>query len=214
MKNVYITKEGERVELATRYVNKCDLLLDVGCGNGIIACFLKEKVNQIHGVDNSRQNLKEAKKRGLKVKNIDLDEEDLPYEDNFFDYVICLDVIEHIKEPIDLLKKIYRVLKRSGRLILSAPNIRFSNHLLRLIVNGRFPITSLDPTGYDGGHIHYFTFSDLKDLLTKVGFRIISEEGIINKPKRGVKGRILEFILGKKFMREFSSGGILIIVEK
>jgi methionine biosynthesis protein MetW len=190
MSDIYIPKVGERVEIASRYVRRCKRLLDVGCGDGVIAHFLKRKVFKIYGIDNSEQNLEKAKKRGVFTVYVDLDKEKIPFKDSYFDVVTCLDVIEHIRNPVNLMKEIYRVLKKGGRLILSAPNIRFSDHLITLVLKGRFPITSEDKTAYDGGHIHYFTFSDLKNISIMVGFRIIREVGIINKPKRVLREKL------------------------
>jgi len=214
MNDAYIPRVGERVEIASRYVKKSKKLLDVGCGDGIITHFLKRKVAKLYGIDKSKEDLKKARKRGVIPRYIDLDKEKIPFRNSFFDVVTCLDVIEHIKDPVSLIREINRVLRRNGTLILSAPNIRFSDHLLKLIIEGRFPKTSEDKTAWDGGHIHYFTFSDLKLILNQGGFKIIHEEGIINKEKRGIKGRIAEKILGKKFMREFRSPGILIVARK
>lgn len=214
MNNPPIPKIGERVEIATRYVKKCNRLLDVGCSEGVIAHFLKRKVSKIYGIDKSKKDLVKARKRGIITKHTDLDQEKIPFRNSFFNAVTCLDVIEHIKDPAGLIEEIYRVVKRGGDLILSAPNIRFSDHLLELFIRGHFPKTSEDKTAYDGGHIHYFTFSDLKLILNQVGFKVIYGEGIINKERRGIKGRITEKILGKKFMQEFRSPGILIVARK
>lgn len=209
-----IPKVGERIEVASKYVNKCGRLLDVGCGEGFIIDFVRNRVTKTYGLDKSVKCLKRAANKGIITKCIDLDNERIPYGDNYFDVVICLDVIEHIRDPIKLLKDIFRVLKLEGKLILSAPNIRFSDYLFQLIVKGHFPITSENKSAYDGGHIHYFTFSDLKEILRNLGFQIISEEGIINKLKRGIKGKVAEKILGKNFMKEFRSGGILVVARK
>ncbi len=210
----YIPKPGERVEVASRLVEKCDRLLDVGCGDGVIQHFLGNRVGRIYGVDSSKEMLKIAAKRGLNVKLVDLDVKRLPFNSNFFDVVTCLDVIEHVRDPKALLVKMNRVLKRGGNLIIATPNIRFSNHLYELIIKGRFPKTSTDTSLYDGGHLHFFTYTDLVKLLESVGFFIKIIEGIINKPRRGLKGRILEFILGKKIMLEFRAPGILIVGKK
>ncbi len=209
-----IPRIGERVEFASRFVKKSKNLLDVGCGNGVIHHFVKDRVEDIYGIDFSRSDLLKAKKRGLITHHVDIDKNKLPFKNKIFDIVTCLDVIEHVKDPELVLTEIRRVLKDGGNLIVSTPNIRFTDHLGKLIFKGKFPKTSMEDGFLDGGHIHFFTFKDLKNLLVHVGFRVISEEGIINKKSRGWKGRILEMIFGKKIMREFRSGGILIVAEK
>ena len=167
MRDYYIPKTGERVEVAARHVKKCNRLLDVGCGDGVLSFFLKGKVLRIYGIDKSEGDLKIAKKRGVFTKKIDLERENLPYQDSFFDFVTCLDVIEHIKDPHGLVKEIYRVLKNGGRLIISTPNIRFSDHLVTLIFRGHFPTTSEDKTAYDGGPYSLLYFFRPKKYFTE-----------------------------------------------
>jgi methionine biosynthesis protein MetW len=210
----YIPKPGERVPAAALLVEPCEKLLDVGCGDGIIRNFVAGKVKTIYGVDNSHSELDKAVKSGLKVKLVDLDTQNLPFRSDYFCTVTCLDVIEHVRDPEALLSKIYRVIKKGGKLIVATPNIRFTNHIFELIFKGNFPKTSTDTNVYDGGHLHFFTYNDMKKLLSNTGFVIEKTEGIINKPKRGWKGQILEFLLGKKFMLEFRAQGILLVARK
>ena len=209
-----LPKKGERVEKASRFVPECNSFLDVGCGDGIIAEFIKEKAKNIYGIDNDSRELDKARKRKLKVVRLDLDSEQIPFKVNFFDVITCLDVIEHVIDPNALLKEMYRVLKKNGTLILSTPNIRFSDHLSKLIFGGSFPKTSIDSSLYDGGHLHFFTYKDVRDILEKNGFRNIKEDEIINKDARGWKGKILINLIGDSMMREFRSPGILIIAKK
>lgn len=210
----YIPKPGERVPAAAYFVEPCDKLLDVGCGDGIISHFVAEKVKTIYGIDNLQSELVRAKKRGLRVQFVDLDSQDFPFQSGYFDTVTCLDVIEHVRNPEALLLQIHRVLKNKGKLIIATPNIRFSNHVFELVLKGNFPKTSTDASVYDGGHLHFFTYNDMKSLLLKTGFAIEKTEGIINKTKRGWKGRVLEFFLGKAFMLEFRAQGILLVGRK
>ena len=105
MKN-YVPKLGERVEVASRFVDNCDNLLDVGCGDGIIQYFIGDRVKHIYGVDNSKEILRVSSKKGLTVKVVDLDNENLPFSPNYFNIVTCLDVIEHVRDPKNLLIKI------------------------------------------------------------------------------------------------------------
>jgi methionine biosynthesis protein MetW len=212
--DIQIPKPGERVAFASEFIPRADRLLDVGCGSGIIGHFIRTRIKEIYGIDRFPKELKAARGMGLKTKKINLDIEKFPFQEDYFDVITCLDVIEHVKDPRFLLKNINNVLRKKGLLIVSTPNIRFTDHLVKLVFNGQFPKTSIDTSEYDGGHIHFFTFRDLEELLVMTGFSVKRKEGIINKPERGWKGRVIEFFMGKKLMKEFRSGGILIVAEK
>ena len=209
-----IPKVGQRVEFASRFVPRSSNLLDIGCGDGYIVNFVREKVSDIYGIDIEEISLKRSRLKGIITKKCDLDKESLPFRRCFFEVITCLDVIEHVRNPLLLLKNIHRVLKKRGILIISTPNIRYSNHLYRLIFEGVFPKTSEDYRIYDGGHIHFFTYKDLNNLLLESRFKILKIEGIINKETRGWKGRFIQSIVGKKIMNEFRSPGILLIAQK
>lgn len=212
--NYQLPKIGERVQRASVFIPKCENLLDVGCGDGVIEYFIKIKAKNIYGIDNDQQELKKSKQKGMITKLVDFNSKKFPFKNNFFDVITCLDVIEHVIDPKFLLKEIYRVLKKNGILIISTPNIRFSDHMYQLVVKGIFPKTSLDSALYDGGHIHFFTYNDMHILLKESGFKNLQDEEIINKERRGWKGRFVQSLVGKKNMREFRTPGILIIANK
>ena len=181
-------EKGSRVDIALKLLDKGERLLDIGCGDGTLGYFAKNKYKEVYGIDISKEALKIAKKRGIIVEKVNLNEEKLPFENEYFDAVTCLDVIEHVFEPRDLIKEINRVLKRGGSLVISTPNIRYWRHLFSLIVKGRFPKTSDDTEHWDGGHLHCFTYKDIELLLSEHGFEVLV--------KGGVFGR--EFLKGKK----------------
>jgi methionine biosynthesis protein MetW len=159
--------------IAYRLLDGGNNFLDIGCGSGILAALLAKKYTTVYGVDFSPIALEKAKDRGIKTKMVNLNEDHLPFEDNYFDSVACLDVIEHVIDPRFLLPEINRVLRIGGTLVIAAPNIQYFLHLCSLVFLGRFPRTSSDLEAYDGGHIHYFTRKDLELLLITYGFSII-----------------------------------------
>ena len=96
--------------------------------------------------------------------------EPLPLAEASFAACSCLDVIEHVPDPLRLLRELRRVLKPGGQLVLSTPNIRCFRHIVRLLFSGRFPRTSDDDFVWGGGHLHYFTRKDMLGLLGTAGF--------------------------------------------
>ena len=145
-------------------------ILDIGCGRGTFANFVDGNLD-LYGVDISESAIFEANKIYVDAKQIDLDKDELPYDNNFFNITIALDILEHVYDPLAAIKEIYRVLKDNGKLILSTPNILYEKYLKDLVNTRKFPKTSLDQFPYDGGHIHFFTYKDIYQLLGKLGFK-------------------------------------------
>lgn len=188
-------------------------LLDVGCGDGAFGVLVQGKVAEVHGIEWAERAIEQAQTRGIQIRRCDLNRESFPYADSWFDAVACLDVIEHVLDPRRLLHEIRRVLRPGGVLILTTPNLRYVHFLSRLLFKGRFPRTSNDPEGYDGGHLHYFTFGDLGTLLTEANFGAIEEYGLYRWARLSFWGKAKEAIkslLGDRFKREFFSSAVVI----
>lgn len=96
-------------------------ILDIGGYDGFIAGNLKKMLPNIKItiVDLDKSGLQIAKERGLKTLCISATK--LPLENNSIDVVLCLDLIEHVKEDDKLVKEISRVLKKDGKVILTTP---------------------------------------------------------------------------------------------
>lgn len=95
-------------------------ILDVGCGVGQVVLKLKERGFSAHGVDVSEANIARASSHSPEC--IIYDGRRLPFEDNFFDSVGSLNVLEHVEEPENFLKELVRVTKPGGSLTVSSPN--------------------------------------------------------------------------------------------
>lgn len=144
-------------------------MLDVGCGRGTLGHHLDPDIS-VYGIDISEKAISEAKKVYTRADAINLDHEALPYDDGYFDIAVALDVIEHVFDPATMLDKIFRCLKNDGKLILSTPNILYEKYLKDMVRNRKFPKTSCDSFPYDGGHIHFFTYRDIYELMQAAGF--------------------------------------------
>jgi len=108
-------------------------LADFGCGDGVLTSYLAEKEAKCYGIDLSPEAIGFAQKKHLEIRSMASFQvgscTDTNYEDDFFDGIICSDVIEHLEEPRKLLIEIRRVLKPKGFAIISTP-IRFTEEPL------------------------------------------------------------------------------------
>ena len=118
-----LTKEKNKIILENFFPlgisNKRILEIGVG-GEGGVLYPLKEN-NFAEGVDVSDSAILNCKKFGLEIKKANLDKDNLPFADDFFDVVFAFEVFEHFSNPQHALEEIKRVLKSEGSLLISIP---------------------------------------------------------------------------------------------
>lgn len=141
------------------YNEKKTFGLDIFCANGYGTYFIGKFVqnSKITGIDGSKDAIKIAK-RYYKKENVEYKTEIFPFKlkENFYDYVICFESLEHIYNPENLLKEIYKSLQENGIFFVSTPN----EDLIPLDKN---------PNQF---HIQQFKFHEIKNMLLKTGFKI------------------------------------------
>ena len=98
-------------------------ILDVGCGTGANLKMLAD-YGRAEGVDISPQAVDFCRERGLDSVKLGAAEQ-LPYENDSFELVTALDVIEHLDDDVAGLREMRRVLRRDGRLLLFVPAFMF-----------------------------------------------------------------------------------------
>lgn len=152
-------------------------ILDIGCHDGTFLSLLKNRNNNFFGLDASDWAVAESRKKGIQVQQFYFDDETkLPFKDEFFDVIAAGEIIEHIYDTDFFLQEIRRVLKPKGKLLVSTPNIASLGRRL-LLFFGISPLVELSPNEPTSvGHIRYFTFHTLKQLLEKHKFKIISSQ--------------------------------------
>jgi ubiquinone/menaquinone biosynthesis C-methylase UbiE len=152
--------------------------LDFGCGPGTLVSLLPNNISAI-GVDIAASQLGYAEQHygGQNREFVKIDSPYLPFADNSFDSISCVEVVEHLDLSLTkaLLAEFFRVLKPQGKLIVTTPNYSSFWPLVELMVN-RFSKVS-----YEEQHITKFIGKRLEALLKASGFssvRVSSFMGI------------------------------------
>lgn len=98
-----------------------DSILELGCTHGYLFSYLKEYKNK-YGIDISPAAIEHAKEINPQVNFSVMDAEKLAFEDEAFQIILCIDTIEHIKNPEACIQEAHRVLKKGGYIIITTPN--------------------------------------------------------------------------------------------
>ena len=151
---------------------KFNSLLDLGCGTGALTKIIAQEFPEVKlsGLDLSDKMIQEAQKKQIpNSKFVIGDGENLPYENNSFDALICVLSIHHHPNSDKTLAEMQRVLKPNGTLIICEMDppaiVRFIyNAIILKIVNT--------------GDVHIFNIKELSQDIIKAGFRGIEARKI------------------------------------
>jgi ubiquinone/menaquinone biosynthesis C-methylase UbiE len=147
----YIENKRIRTLIALAAIEDTDEVLEVGCGAGHIL----ERIGRghLHGIDISTIQIRRARQRlGQSAELKQSPGEEIPYGDRTFDKILCSEVIEHVLDPVPLLREMKRVLKDDGVLSLSIPNegaINLAKQTLR--ATGLMRVVMPAESGWDLG---------------------------------------------------------------
>lgn len=167
----------DRPEMLAYLPSGCKTLLDVGCGEGTFAGYIKQKENlEAWGIELMEGPGKEAEKRLDKVFIGPCENfiEALP--DNFFDVIYCNDVLEHLVDPYTVLSVLKNKLTDNGVVISSIPNIRYHDAFKKVWLKKRWEYEGHGI--FDKTHMRFFTKSSIAKMYRDQGYKIISHEGI------------------------------------
>ena len=159
MKMLEMTGTGKRV-------------LEVGCATGYLSELLKKNNCHVTGIEIDPEAAQSARKFCDAVLDIDISmKSSLPYEDEYFDVVLCGDVLEHTPNPSDTLRSLSRYIKKGGLCVVSVPNVAYWLMRLRLLF-GNF---SYDRGGIlDEGHLRFFTLKTSLKMIKDSGLEVHS----------------------------------------
>jgi len=175
-------------------------VLDVGCGCGAFGAELRKRYPEcrLHGIEMNVEAAREASATYEKVHRGDAVciVGELARAGASFDTVFLNDIVEHLTDPPALLNSVRRLLKRTGCLIASIPNVRFWPVLWDLLKHGNWRYT--DAGVLDRQHLRFFTQRSIQELFTMNGYGVDRIHGI-NAVPLPWKLRILTSVFHKAF---------------
>lgn len=150
-------------------VGKKKKVLELGCSTGYLTYEFGKNGCHVDVVEKDSDDILEAKKFAQTSLQGDLDNEKLLDKlTDQYDVVVASEILEHLKDPLIVLKKIKRNLKKGGRLIISMPNIATWSIRRDLFFKGKFEYQEsgiLDRT-----HLRFYTYQTVQDLVREAGF--------------------------------------------
>lgn len=156
-------------------------LLDLACGDGTITKMMERHFSKIVGVDGSEKHLKIAK---TKLPNLEFHSsliEEFEYSQKF-DTITLLCLLEHVIDPILILKKAASFLKKDGIMIVQVPNALACNRVIARIMGTLKDEYELSPFDINiAGHRRSYDMDLLKTDIIKANLFVKSTGGILYK---------------------------------
>lgn len=168
-------------------------LLDIGCGDGGLIERLSELGWEVHGIDFDENAVAHCKQKGLDVRAGDILSQ--KFANATFDVITFNHVIEHLFNPVEVIKECYRILKPGGKLVLATPNNK--SWMYRNIFQQNW--FSLDPPR----HVLIYNRKNLSGILEQQNFRIevnkttIRNEFYVYTGSKSIRNRGV-FAMGKE----------------
>ncbi len=202
--------KGIRSELKPFIPQGVNKVLEIGCGEGgFIQNF--EEIVEYWGVEPNKVACDIASQRLIKVLNGTFDEVESEIPRNYFDLIVCNDVIEHMPDHVMFLKKIKEYMKPEGKILISIPNVRYLTNIYELLVRKDWRYREagiLDTT-----HLRFFTEKSIQRDLSRTDFNIIKFSAI-NQPQDKLYKSSIFFIVALLLGSDIKYPQFAILVQK
>lgn len=146
-------------------------LLEIGCGNGDTAIYALEtgKCGWCAGVELCPAPAALAARRLNDVVLGDIEQVELPYPMTHFDALIMSEVIEHLRDPWAVLKKLHPLLKPGAWVLAGSPNVSHYS-VVRMLLAGQWTYSAVGIM--DKTHLRWFTAASYRQLFEDCGYSV------------------------------------------
>lgn len=192
-------------------------IMEIGAGTGNTLLYIKENglASEVMGVELMRLPHSNQEHRLIdKFQIANIEQKEINAEQEYFDVIICADVLEHLVDPWTSLKKIAGHLKRGGLLIVSVPNIREWKTLLQIVGKGDF---RYNPEGgvMDKTHLRFFCKKNILELIRSSALSpiYIRPNFMLTVLREGRKRRMIN-LFTLRLLEDFLTVQYLVIAKK
>lgn len=175
------------LSIIAKRIKENSIVLEFGPANGRLTRYLKEQKKCIvdiveYDIQSGAEAAHFARNSCLGVEqgDIELNYWVDSFKGNQYDYIIFADVLEHLRNPKEALRKCKKFLKNSGEIVMSVPNIAHNAIVLSLL-DGHFPY--MDTGLLDRTHVFFFTKETILAMLNELGYFIYFFDRITRKPE-------------------------------
>lgn len=147
-----------------------DSVLEIGCHTGYFSRVILDKGHDVLGIEKNPEAAGVAYGNNIPVICGDIEDPAIISSLNRkFDTVLFMDVLEHLNNPADVLKRTRSVLNKNGKIIITGPNIAYWAARKDLMLGKK----NRDDCGtFDKTHLHFYTASSWKSMVEYAGYRI------------------------------------------
>ena len=165
-------------EIICEHIPSGSRVIDLGCGDGRLLSMLRD----VHccrglGIELDRRGVIGSIGRGVSVIHADLDDglPDIP--DDSFDWAVLSQTLQQVRRPRFVLQEMLRAARHA---LVVVPNFGHWRVRLQVAWQGRAPVTRCLPYDwYETPNLHFMTMHDFRDLVERMGIRILKELPII-----------------------------------
>ena len=151
--------------------------LEFGCGEGNFSALLKERFNaETWAVEINERSALKASERLHKVIVEDAHRSIDKLPENYFDCIVCFDILEHLEDPYTLLDSLKSKLAEGGVIVTSIPNIRYFTVFRNFVLHGNWDYK--DQGIMDRTHLRFFTYKSIIKMFNNLNFNIQLTKGI------------------------------------
>lgn len=150
-----------------------DSVLDYGCGLGYAyQRQLLGNVQRYVGADVSSMAVENARSKGLEAVQVNAVDGSIDFQSDTFDGAVCIEVFEHLFDPLSAARELNRVLKPGGVLVATVPNFGYHTWRMLAFLRAQVPHEPENPRvdRFKGVHIRFFSKLNFKRLLRDAGF--------------------------------------------